>query len=103
MGEGQKPRVASGYICMYILKQANQDIHVNVNSKREETAGLVFPREGEGKGKSELQVAITAGLPSKVHVLSPLENITHEQNTQLRGKRLFKCNVQQTDSHLFFG
>lgn len=76
---------------------------MNVNSKQEETAVLVFPREGEGKGKSGLQVALSAGLPSKVHVLSPLENITHEQSTQLRGKRLFKCNVHQTNSHLFFG
>lgn len=95
--------MTNGYICIYILKQANQDIHMNVNSKQEETAVLVFPREGEGKGKSGLQVALSAGLPSKVHVLSPLENITHEQSTQLRGKRLFKCNVQQTNSHLFFG
>lgn len=76
---------------------------MNVNSKQEKTAGLVFPREGEGKGKSRLQVATSAGLPSKVHVLSPLENITHEQSTQLRGKRLFKCDIQQTDSHFFFG
>lgn len=76
---------------------------MNVNSKQEETAGLFFPREGEGKGKSGLQVAASAGLPSKVHVLSPLENITHEQSTQLRGKRLFKCDIQQIDSHLFFG
>lgn len=75
---------------------------MNVNSKQEETAVLVFPREGEGKGKSGLQVALSAGLPSKVHVLSPLENITHEQSTQLRGKRLFKCNVQQTNSPIYF-
>lgn len=61
-----------------------------------------FPREGEGKWKSGLQVAISTGLPSKVHVLSPLENITHEQSTQLCGKRPVKCNVQQTDSHVFF-
>lgn len=70
------------------------------NKKRQQV--WFFPGEGEGKGKSGLQVAVRAGLPSKVHVLSPLENITHEQSTQLRGKRLFKCNVQQTDSHLFF-
>lgn len=70
--------MTDGCVCIYMLKQANQDIHVNVNSKQEETAGLVFPREGKGKGRSGLQVAVSAGLPSKVHVLSPLENITHE-------------------------
>lgn len=76
---------------------------MNVNSKQEETAGLVFlPREGRGKENSGLQVAVGAGLLSKVLVLSPLENIIHEQSTHLRGKRLFKCNVQHTDFHLSF-
>lgn len=53
--------------------------------------------------KRGLQVVVSAGLSSKVHVLSPLENITHEQSTELCGKRLFKCNVQQTNSRLVFG
>lgn len=61
-----------------------------------------FFQRRRGKRKKEDAGAVSAGLPSKVHVLSPLENITHEQSTQLHGKRLFKCNVQQTNSHLFF-
>lgn len=71
-------------------------------TQNEETQPAWFFQRRRGTRQKSDAGAVSAGLPSKVHVPSPLENITHEQSTQLHGKRLFKCSVQQTDSHLFF-